>query len=470
MGIEAYGLVGISITLQAIFSSLDLGLTTALGRQLAFLSGKQDKAEDMRNFLRTLESIYWTIGLVISLIVIALAPFIASRWLQESQYSLETLSKVLMIIGIGIFFSWPCNFYNAGMSGLQRILILNVIKAGMGILRSGGVLIVLWIISPTVEVFFCYNAVIAALQTFLTAGFLWHYMPVTGERACFKFEILKASWRFLAGISGIIVTGTIIGEMDKIILSKLLTLEMFGYYTLAMAVASYIHQTAASIYAPLFPRLTQLVGLEDMEALKGFYHKSCQFVSLIVFPVAVIVAVFSKDIMTLWLREPKIVQHIYVVVSVLVAYKAIMSMTTMPYCLQVAHAWTKLAFFSSLVLVMIQAPMMFLMVHLYGIVGAAVTLMICGSGYLISNIQLTHRRLLPGEGRIWYIKDVGGPLIGAVGCGILGRWIYNAQASPVIALATLCAIFIMMFISSALMAPEMRKRIIPHLKYGLYLR
>src|SRR6478752_3969519 len=44
MGIEAYGLVGILTTLQAAFTLLDLGLTTATNRELARLSVREDHA------------------------------------------------------------------------------------------------------------------------------------------------------------------------------------------------------------------------------------------------------------------------------------------------------------------------------------------------------------------------------------------------------------------------------------------
>ena len=71
MGIEAYGLVGILTTLQATFTLLDLGLSTATNRELARYSVQEDAGEAARTLVRTAETIYWTIAGGIAVIVMA---------------------------------------------------------------------------------------------------------------------------------------------------------------------------------------------------------------------------------------------------------------------------------------------------------------------------------------------------------------------------------------------------------------
>ena len=43
LGIEAYGLIGVFITLQSLLSILDMGLGTAANREMAVLSVRQEK-------------------------------------------------------------------------------------------------------------------------------------------------------------------------------------------------------------------------------------------------------------------------------------------------------------------------------------------------------------------------------------------------------------------------------------------
>jgi O-antigen/teichoic acid export membrane protein len=51
MGIEAYGLVGFSATIQALSSLLDMGLSTTLNRELARLSAHEEKAQESRDLV-----------------------------------------------------------------------------------------------------------------------------------------------------------------------------------------------------------------------------------------------------------------------------------------------------------------------------------------------------------------------------------------------------------------------------------
>src|SRR5215204_4007318 len=80
MGIESYGLVGFFTTLQAVLALLDLGLTTTLNRELARYSALAEKSQDMRDLVRTLETIYWGLAFSIGVVVFMLSPFIARAW------------------------------------------------------------------------------------------------------------------------------------------------------------------------------------------------------------------------------------------------------------------------------------------------------------------------------------------------------------------------------------------------------
>src|ERR1700693_438996 len=74
LGIEAYGLIGFFLSLMAILSLLDLGLGAALNRKFAQYSALSGKAQEMRDLLRTLETIYWLIGIAIGAALGAPAP------------------------------------------------------------------------------------------------------------------------------------------------------------------------------------------------------------------------------------------------------------------------------------------------------------------------------------------------------------------------------------------------------------
>src|SRR2546421_3300096 len=81
LGMEAYGLLGFFLSLTAIFAVLDLGLGNSLNRQLAQYSVQPGSEQQTRDLLRTLESIYWLVGIVAGAATALLAPLIAAHWL-----------------------------------------------------------------------------------------------------------------------------------------------------------------------------------------------------------------------------------------------------------------------------------------------------------------------------------------------------------------------------------------------------
>ena len=54
MGVEAYGLVGFYLMLQAMLQILDLGLSPTMNREMARYSFEPEKANDARDLVRTL--------------------------------------------------------------------------------------------------------------------------------------------------------------------------------------------------------------------------------------------------------------------------------------------------------------------------------------------------------------------------------------------------------------------------------
>ena len=80
LGIEAYGLVGLYATLQAMLTLLDLGFTPTMSREMARYSVLPAKSQEARDLARTLEVIYWIIAIVIGAGIIALSSPIAEYY------------------------------------------------------------------------------------------------------------------------------------------------------------------------------------------------------------------------------------------------------------------------------------------------------------------------------------------------------------------------------------------------------
>ena len=253
LGIEAYGLVGVFAMMQSILGLLDMGLSATITREMARLSVLPGQSEETRNLIRSLEVICWGVAVLIGIIVVSASPYITHYWLKTGQLPSETVDHALCAMGFAMALQWPSAFYAGGLVGLQRQITLNVVTAGMGSLRGAGAVLVLWLINPTIDAFFKWQILISAATTFMLAVCMWRCLPRVAKRPMFQLRLLKGVWRFAAGMSGISILAAILTQVDKVILSRMLTLEMFGYYTLAGVVAMSLYRLSGPVFWPFTP-------------------------------------------------------------------------------------------------------------------------------------------------------------------------------------------------------------------------
>jgi O-antigen/teichoic acid export membrane protein len=456
MGIEAYGLVGIYLSLLALFALLDLGLSTTLNRELARLSVQRDKAQNMRDLLRTLEMVYWIVAILIGVLVILLAPLITHYWVKPNTLKPEAIQQAFVIMGLAIAFYWPFTLYSGGLMGLQLQVLLNGIVVTVATLRAVGAIFILWKISPTVQAFFLWQIFVSVIQTLTTAIFLWIRLPSSQRAARFKKDLLYGVWRFAAGITGISVMAVILTQLDKIILSKILTLEMFGYYSLAWMVASGLYYLVGPIFTAIFPRFSQLVKLNEDEALQQLYHRGCQLLSVVVIPLTVVVALFSTEILLLWTGDASIANNTHLVLSLLIIGTAMNGLMNLPYAMQLAYGWTKLGLYLNLGAVIALVPLVFCMAMLFGATGAAIVWILLNSAYIIIGIQIMHQKLLRDEKWRWYGVDVGLPLTAALVVVVAGRWLIVDLPTQWSMLFGISGIAVVALILSAMSASHLR--------------
>src|SRR2546427_7241823 len=194
LGIEAFGLIGFFLSLTLILQLLDLGLGTALNRQFAQYSLQSGKAQEMRDLLRTLEIIYWVIGIAIGVVMAALAPAIAAYWLKPQQLSVETATQALAMMGIAIAFQWPRALYSGGLMGLQRQVAFNLLSSITATANSLRAVLILWLAFPPLPASVSWVLAISLVDTLLTGLLLWRALPKAPPRPHFSGQALPGVW------------------------------------------------------------------------------------------------------------------------------------------------------------------------------------------------------------------------------------------------------------------------------------
>jgi len=411
LGIESYGLVGFYATLVGSLTILDMGLTATLNRELAKQGAKNRTNKDIRNLAFSLECIYWCIGLLISLVVILLSGFIAKHWVNVESLSVPVVKNSIILMGIVLAFQWPIALYDGGLRGLEKHVLNNTIAVIMTTLRAAGVIVVLKYYSATLDAFFLWQAGISFLYVMIMKIALWKKMPSHYERSKFSKEQIKTVWRFAAGMTSISAVTFFIAQIDKIVLSKILPLSQFGYYTLAFTIASSITLIVMPLSLTFFPRFTKLVAAGNDEELKSLYHKACRLMATFIFPVSFVLIFFIQDILGIWTRSEVTTQNTYLLSQVLIIGSMFNALMVLPYNLIIAHGWVSFSIYQNAIAAVILVPMLFLWTNLYGAMGATFVWLSVNAGYIFISQPLMHRRLLKTELGKWYWNDTLLPMI-----------------------------------------------------------
>ncbi|MBI4428608.1 MAG: oligosaccharide flippase family protein [Ignavibacteriales bacterium] len=456
IGIESYGLIGVFSTLQVIFGLLDVGLGSTLTREMARLSVLPNKEQETRNLVRTLEVLYWSIAVFAGIAVVSLAPMIAQYWIKAGTLSPKTIEQAFLIMGFVMVFQMPVAFYSGGLMGLQKQVLLNVINVCAGTIRGAGAVAVLWLISPTIQAFLLWQFGISMINAFLLALFLWRSLPASEKKCVFQARLVEGIWKFTAGMGGISILAVILTQLDKIILSKMLSLEVFGYYMLASVVAMSLGRLFSPVFFSIYPRFTQLVSLDDQDGLKQLYHKSCQFMSVLILPAAIVIAFFSREIIFLWTQNPIAAEKTHLIVSIMICGTALNGLMNPPYALQLAFGWTRLPLYANLISVVLFIPLVIFVVALSGAVGGALAWLLLNLGYVIFWIPVMHERLLRKEQSRWYLQDLGLPLAASAFIAGLGRICMAEAMSHVMTLLYLTVISLATLGITALATPVTR--------------
>ena len=409
LGMEAYGLIGFFATMQAVLQIFDMGLVPTINREMARHSAKGG-LQDAGNLLHSLAVVYLCMALGIALSIVALTPVIGGHWLHPKNISPRTVEHAVMLMGLIMACHWPIALYQGALLGAQRLSVSSWIGMSMSTLGSLGAVAVLAFVSPTIEVFFLWQACVGLVHL---AVMRWGAWRVVGRRQDVRFDIdeLKRVWRFSAGMSGVAVSGLVLMQLDKLLLSKLLSLEDFGRYALAGVVAGGLYIILTPTFNVIYPRLSALVVAEDTEKVIAFYRRGTRLLSAVLFPIALAGAVFSRQILTLWTKDPMLASDAAPIVALFLIGTMLNGAMHFPYALQLAFGMTRLPLIINAILMTIMIPMtIFLTLH-FGAIGGAGAWALLNCVYLLVGTWLTHRFLLTGLGPKWLLWDVGMPLL-----------------------------------------------------------
>ncbi|HET6993725.1 MAG TPA: oligosaccharide flippase family protein, partial [Chitinophagaceae bacterium] len=455
IGVESYGLVAFYGTLAGSLAILDLGLSTAINRQVAILKAHTNKEKEIKDLIFSVELIYWSIGLLVGLLIVVLAHPIAIYWVKAKDLPTIVIERAVMLMGAVFAFQFPTSIYNGVMIGMERQVPNAVLTILFTVARAAGVILILKLVQPTVEYYFLWQVLLTFLFTISLRIYVRQKLTIRNTKARFSVPQLKSIWRFAAGMAGISVVTFFLSQVDKIVVSKLVLLEFVGYYSLAFLIANVLQQVISPLQVVVFPRFASLLAQNKQSELLELYHRSCRWVAIIVFPIGLVLIFFAKEILMFWTKNPELVKNTAPLVQVCTAGTVCNCMMWIPYSYLLAKGNTRFTIYQNIIASVILVPLLFWWTGKYGAIGACFVWLSINIGYVLISLPLFYHRYLKGEMGRWYKKDVALPLITAMILTVGAKY-FQVRMIPDIKI--IYFIILLLFISSIyfFIIPELR--------------
>ncbi|HEV7239991.1 MAG TPA: oligosaccharide flippase family protein [Thermoanaerobaculia bacterium] len=403
LGMEPYGLIAFSIALRAALQVLDLGLAPVVNREVARYVADRESSSDAQDVLYTFQGLYWCVAVLVGAVIVTFAPSIAKDWLDAKSLSVESVTLSVRLIGILIATQWPIAFYQSALLGLERQVSLNgILTAALFVTHACALSLMVW--WPRVEIFFLVAIAVGVIQVTALAWIFWTSMPP--EVRTFRLTALRHVARFTLGVGAISVTGVILSHMDKMIVSVVLPLERFAHYSMATMIAGALVLITTPVFNTVYPRFSALAAASENDAVRELHHFSTQLVTVAVVPAALTIIFFSRELVEIWTGSAATAALVAPLAMFLVAGAALNGVMTVPYALQLSHAWIRPALIFGVAATLAYLPLVPFLALKFGAEGAALSWLLMNATYFAVMAPIIHRHLLPGSFPEWLGRDV----------------------------------------------------------------
>lgn len=409
LGIGAYGVIGFFVSLQAFLVFLDLGIGMAINREMSRHYHDPSHADYLRKLSHSLQVIYWGMGAVIGLGLYLASPFFARNWFAGDEIPHNTLFAAFAVLSLTIAVRWPYSLYSSGIRGMQHQVVLNVHDFVWGLAKNVGSWLVLKYYSPTLDAFLWYQCIITFLQTAGTFVILWYYMPPAVGRRKFVFDkqTLKNISRYAAGMGVASLLASILMQLDKILVSKMVKPSEFGYYMVSTNIATLVYNASLPMYMSIFPHFAKLAHQQETEKIKKDFHFYSKLLSTLLLPFSAVIFFASEEVLWLWTKDQSLAYATAPILQIMIVGTTLNALITPVHTLLLAYNRVRFMLYSHLTACLLMVPLTMLLVNLYGVRGGALSVAILYVGYFTLQAIMIFRNL--GFQNVllkWYVNDI----------------------------------------------------------------
>jgi O-antigen/teichoic acid export membrane protein len=272
LGADAFGIILFAQSMGLVLASvLELGISSTTVREVA--AHAREESGYVWDLLRTATSIYWGAYIVVAGAAILGAGWLATHWLTLQSVDARDAARLMQILAVGVLLVLPRSLYGSLFRGLQRMQVTNAVEVGALTLQLLGTIAILTLHGDAFAVAWCLTAGYAA--SIVAYLLLAHRAGIPARALVPGFEpaIVRRNLRFALHMMSISALGTVHGQMDKLLVSKLMPVGALATYGFASTMVAGVLRLVSSIVQAAFPAFSELARQHDDATLLRRYHR-----------------------------------------------------------------------------------------------------------------------------------------------------------------------------------------------------
>lgn len=382
------------------------------GREVARLKAQPQLAYQLRSVVRSLEFIFVIIATIIFSIIFFSRSWISLKWLTVNELDIGDVTTCIGIVAIIVCLRWVSSLYRSGINAYEQQVWMNVVDIVLVTLRSPIALVIVIFSKGNILYYFSYQLFLVFIELLVIANRFYGLLPKVNQKLTLvNIDELKRIAPFALGIAytgGIWVITT---QLDKLLLSKMLSLAEYGYFSLIATVSAGLSILSGPISKAVLPRMTVLLSQGKEVEMLGLYRKASRLVVCVVAPVTMVLALFAKEIVYVWTGNFDAAEWVAPVLPLYVIGNGLLTIISFQYYLQYAHGKLKLHVAYNTGYILITAPLIFYAVFNHGQIGAGYVWLGCQLCTLFVWMPYIHRVFAPGLHWKWFINDFIFPVL-----------------------------------------------------------
>ncbi|HVA82505.1 MAG TPA: flippase [Candidatus Binataceae bacterium] len=298
IGAERFGILALAWTVFGYFGLLDMGVSSALTKLISdrLATGRRDEVPAL---IGTALAMLTAFGLIGAAAMGASVHLLVHSLFKVPPALQGEATGAFVVMALGL----PICIMNSSLAAIlaahQRFDLINLVRSPNTIFSSLGPLCVLPFshsIVPIVVALFAGNA----LTWIVYFAMCLRTVPKLARRMRFRRALVRELAGFGFWVASSNCVAMMMGGFDRFALAAMASMNAVSYYIVPARILHKLRVVPEMINGVLFPAFAHSLA-EDRARTRMLFERGAKSTVLLMFPIVLIVVMFAREMMTLWI-------------------------------------------------------------------------------------------------------------------------------------------------------------------------